>query len=143
MPHSDPGLLIAVVDYLERIAMEPMPENDVVGQVRVSIRRSMGTTTCNLTSIAQLFHRHPRKLQRQLAAGGVTFKQLLWEIRMESARNLLEKSNTEVVKLSRLLGYKNPGAFSKAFSKTHGISADRWRKKFVKAGNKEDIRQRK
>lgn len=138
LPHSDPELLTAVVGYLDRIALEPFPENDIVGQVEVSIKRSLGTPTCNLTSIAQLLCLHPRKIQRQLATRGLSFNHLLSKVRMDTARHIVETSNTELAKLSRLLGYNNPSAFSKAFSKVYGISPASWRKQVAaqrKKGN--------
>jgi len=132
MRNSDPELLKAVLDYLDRIASEAMPEADVVGQVRVCIKRSLGTSNCNLSSVAQQFHAHPRKLQRELGAKDATFNQLLSEERMACARHMLESSTTEVFKLSNLLGYGNPSAFSRAFTKTYGISPENWRKNLLK-----------
>jgi AraC-like DNA-binding protein len=69
-----------------------------------------------------------RTLQRRLREEGTTFKQLLQDARMQTARWHLSASSIDINLLSATLGYTDISAFSKAFRVAHGISPLQWRK---------------
>ena len=61
-------------------------------------------------------------LFRRLRAEGVTFEQVLDELRHKLALNHLGVSKTSVKQTARLLGYSDPSAFSRAFKRWTGSS---------------------
>ncbi|WP_444889399.1 AraC family transcriptional regulator [Microbulbifer sp. DLAB2-AA] len=101
---------------------------DIASQVRTLILQTLGAQQHNLAQVAQLVDTPVRTLQRHLRAAGTSFKQLLQEARMETARWHLRSSNIDIALLSASLGYTDTSAFSKAFRTVHGNSPLQWRK---------------
>ena len=56
-----------------------------------------------------------RSLQRRLHTLGITYSGIVEEVRCDEACRLLQKPETTVIKVSKLLGYKDPSSFSRAF----------------------------
>jgi len=73
-------------------------------------------------------------LQRALSEQDVTFKQLLFELRMEVAEHYLQSSALALSDLTEMLGYRNLSAFSRAFKNSHGESPEQWKKHREHAG---------
>ena len=63
-----------------------------------------------------------QKLFRSLRAEGVTFEQVLDELRHELALNHLSANKASVKQTARLVGYSEPAAFSRAFKRWTGAS---------------------
>ncbi|WP_226642633.1 helix-turn-helix transcriptional regulator [Microbulbifer variabilis] len=90
--------------------------------------QTLGAKQRNLAQVAQLMNIPVRTLQRHLSTAGTSFKQLLQDARMETARWHLRSSNIEIGLLSASLGYTDTSAFSKAFRAVHGYSPLQWGK---------------
>ena len=71
-----------------------------------------------------------RTLQRHLAIEGVTYEQLIDDIRKDLAEDLLKTTNLTVEEVAIQLGYSEVSAFSRAFKRWKGISPRnfRWQK---------------
>jgi AraC-like DNA-binding protein len=63
-----------------------------------------------------------RTLQRRLAAHGVSFNELLDQIRFDTAKQLLEDKAISVTDISGELGYTDPASFTRAFRRWAGVS---------------------
>lgn len=61
-------------------------------------------------------------LFRRLRADGVTFEQVLDELRHKLALNYLGVNKASVKQTARLVGYSDPSAFSRAFKRWTGVS---------------------
>ncbi|MFC6632998.1 AraC family transcriptional regulator [Microbulbifer taiwanensis] len=103
-------------------------EGDIAQQVRILILQTLGAQQHGLSQIAELIHIPARTLQRRLREAGTSFKQLLQDARMETARWHLRASSIDINLLSASLGYTDISAFSKAFRAVHGSSPLQWRK---------------
>ncbi|WP_438985743.1 AraC family transcriptional regulator [Aequoribacter sp.] len=101
--------------------------DDLATRVIHHIKQAMGSRYCSLEFIGQTMGIHPRTLQRQLAQEGVTFKQLLNQVRQGLAEEYLVNSSISVAELSSFLGYRNPSAFSRAFKRASGLSPEHWK----------------
>jgi AraC-like DNA-binding protein len=69
-----------------------------------------------------------RTLQRRLAAHGVSFNELLDQIRFDTAKQLLEDKVISVTDISGELGYTDPASFTRAFRRWAGVSPRQHRK---------------
>ncbi|GAB2887431.1 AraC family transcriptional regulator ligand-binding domain-containing protein [Microbulbifer echini] len=120
----------SLVQYFEEFTRALLLEHrgDVAGQVHTLILQTLGAQQHSLAQVAQLVDTPVRTLQRHLRAAGTSFKQLLLEARMETARWHLRASNIGIGLLSASLGYTDTSAFSKAFRTVHGRSPLQWRK---------------
>lgn len=69
----------------------------------------------------------PRTLQRRLDACGVTFADLLAEVRRALARERLRDGGTGVTELAMALGYSDAAHFIRAFRRWEGLTPTQWR----------------
>ncbi|SEA45182.1 AraC family transcriptional regulator [Microbulbifer marinus] len=122
--------------YFEEFTQQLLREyrGDIALQVRTLILQTLGAQQHGLAQIAELINIPPRTLQRRLREAGTSFKQLLQDARMETARWHLRASSIDINLLSASLGYTDISAFSKAFRVVHGCSPLQWRKKHRQPG---------
>jgi len=66
-------------------------------------------------------------LQRKLRDLGLSFTQLVDQIRQETAMAHLKQQHLSVTQLASLLGYSETSAFSRAFKRWFGLSPKQWR----------------
>jgi len=78
-----------------------------------------------------------RSLTRQLAKEGTSYAELLARVQQERACNFLRNPALSVTEIAYRLGYTEPAAFSRAFSKWTGLSPLRWRKRAGQASSSE------
>ena len=69
-----------------------------------------------------------RSLRRKLAAEGCSYQQLLDEVRLDKARELLADGRLGVEAIAQRLGYSEPAAFIRAFRRWTGSSPAAWRR---------------
>lgn len=97
--------------------MERLSVNETPGYVRQLLRDLLPSGRATLEKVADCMAVNPRTLQRRLAQEGNSFQQLLDETRQEMARHFLEDPSISMAQLSRLLGYADSSAFSRAFNR--------------------------
>ncbi|ANY80914.1 hypothetical protein BB934_24020 [Microvirga ossetica] len=97
----------------------------------VDLRRVLETELlkgpCTSIEIARLFSIHHRTLSRHLAREGVTFQQVVDEIRFTIARDLLTNTDMALDRISVMLRYSEPSAFTRAFRRWAGQPPSAWR----------------
>ncbi|MGV9869925.1 AraC family transcriptional regulator [Rhodococcus koreensis] len=101
---------------------------DVVGQVRRAVEESLHAGDCSVDQVAQLFSVHRITLYRHLARAGTTFEAVVDQTRRDLAEQFLSQTDLPLVEVSRLLGYRNQSAFSRAFRRWHDIPPLQWRR---------------
>ena len=79
--------------------------------------------------IAQLLAMSERNLTRQLGREGTSYTQLLARVQEERAKNFLRNRALTVSEIGYRLGYTEPAAFTRAFTRWVGISPLKWRKR--------------
>ena len=125
-PFTDPALR----DSLERAVqqLEASEPDSLAVQVRRALYPMVLSGTATLGNTARLFSLHERTMRRRLEADGTTFQQLLNEARFEVAQQLLRETQIAAAEIAAILGYSNPGAFSRAFRGWSGSTPRCWRK---------------
>ena len=124
---ADESLLAVVLNHLDSKKPDYRLDDNLATKTLHHIKQNLGTSQCNLESIAQLLDQKPRTLQRELQKHGVTFKSLLAGVRQDFARHYLRSSDISLVDLAEILGYRNVSAFSRAFKNKSGKSPNHWR----------------
>jgi AraC-like DNA-binding protein len=81
----------------------------------------------SLAGVANALGLHPRALHRRLAEAGATFKELVNEIRHETARQLLEQTSMPLGRIATLLGYADASSFTRSFRARAGMPPAAWR----------------
>jgi AraC-like DNA-binding protein len=77
--------------------------------------------------VAKLLGMSERNLTRHLAAEDTSYSALLVEVQAERAKNFLRSPILSVAQIAYRLGYTEPAAFTRAFTRWAGISPLKWR----------------
>ena len=70
-----------------------------------------------------------RTLQRRLLDLGLTYRELLDEVRLETACRLMERSETSLAEVAAALGYADPANFTRAFQRWTGKTPSAFRRR--------------
>ena len=132
-----PELKTFIDQYLNEL--ERAAPTQLEQKVELVIRQLIHTGECNLNSTANLLDVHPRTLQRRLANRGVSFQQLLDQVRKQIAVRYLQESEFSITQLSELLGYAESTVFSRAFRTWVGVSPSQF---ILRQGKRLRIRQK-
>jgi AraC-like DNA-binding protein len=73
--------------------------------------------------------RRSRHLPRRLAAIGITYSQLVGEVRSGTALRLVDDSGLTLAEISRILGYSDPAHFTRAFTRWTGMTPRDYRRR--------------
>jgi AraC-like DNA-binding protein len=126
MPASDPILLMLIKDAIRQLG-EGAREPELLDQARQAILAILHLGEPALEAIAHTLGLSDWTLQRRLREHGMSFTQLVDQIRQESAMAHLKQQNLSITQLATLLGYSETSAFSRAFKRWFGISPRQWR----------------
>jgi len=82
----------------------------------------------NIAFAAEIAATSVRTLQRRLKESGLTYSDLIGEIRFEAALRLLRETDATALEIALEVGYEDPSHFSRAFKRTAGISPREYRR---------------
>ena len=128
--------------YLNRqLKKHPYIQNSVHGSVKELLPSLLGVKKSNMNFVADSFGVHPKKLQRLLKDEGVSYQEILDEVRQAQAIRYLEDTDMAINKVSRLLDYTSEISFNTAFKRWFGMSPSNYRrhKKLVSSYTCESI----
>jgi AraC-like DNA-binding protein len=83
----------------------------------------------SLESVASRLRIGPRTLQRRLVDEGLSFRDLLNDVRTERARELLTETEAPVIDIAVELGYSSATHFTRAFRRSTGHTPSDLRRK--------------
>lgn len=116
-PQLDEDLLASSPRY-SRIK----PPRDFIGTLKLALRSYLRDGAPSLKLAADITCLSVRTLQRQLADEGLSYRDLLSEVRYEAAFNLMQDPDNTITHIAGLLGYSNSTHFARAFRRMTGIS---------------------
>ena len=100
---------------------------DAASQVRRACVRALIEGEVSVVRLAARLNSSRRTLNRRLAALGTTARAELGTARMLIAQQLLAATTLSITHIAGLLGYADGGAFTRAFSRSAGLSPSEWR----------------
>ena len=115
----------AANEGIRRLAVEflaekfPDPGTSTSQRVRLVLAETLSTAP-SITHVAALLAVHPRTLQRQLAAEGVTFEGILGEVRREAAHRLITTTDVSFGHVAELVGFSEQSTLSHAVRRWFG-----------------------
>jgi len=127
MPGSDPILLMLIKDAIRQLGDNVGSEADLLERARQTILASLHLGEPVLDEIAHRLGLSEWALQRKLRDQGLSFTQLVDQIRQDTAMAHLKQQHLSVTQLASLLGYSETSAFSRAFKRWFGLSPKHWR----------------
>jgi AraC-like DNA-binding protein len=116
--------------FLETQADAILPNMSVRTGVAEDVRRALASRAAlgaRMSSIARQLGMSERTLQRRLAGDGVSYQDLLEEVRKAAAGRHLDESPFAISEIAYLLGYSEPAAFHRAFKRWYGTTPEQFR----------------
>ena len=107
------------------------PSDEFVALVRSVIRKSLTTRSLTIDGCAQQVGVSSRTLQRNLIEAGWSFSQLLDQVRLEMAAELLADENNTLRQIASQLDYANASNFARAFQRLTGVTPTQFRQNFA------------
>ena len=139
--HFDPAILDVplarahpeLFRYLERRAEALRDElpSSIRARVRHLVERSLADGEPRIETLASELAMSARTLQRRLAEEGITFADLLDEVRRERAELLLRDPRLALSEIAFVLGYSEPSAFFRSFRRWTGTTPKAYRAKLM------------
>lgn len=103
-------------------------QQSVVPRVRQIVRKTLGTSNCCKTAVAEMLAMHPRTLQRRLADENTSFEVVRDELRRELATHYLCGTELSLSQLSALLGFPEQSALTRSCQRWFNTSPSQLRK---------------
>jgi len=123
---NDPGAAALARTFLESaLRHEADSIQDLCMQ---TIRALLPGGECSATQVARLLRMDRRSIHRHLAAGGLSYIDLLDQVRTDLVRHHLAESDLALSEIASLLGFSRLSSFSHWFGDQFGCSATAWRK---------------
>jgi AraC-like DNA-binding protein len=108
-------------DHCHTLAQRPLP-GDLGGMVQLQVEALLSDPSLTIDAVARSLGWSTRSLQRHLALHGITFSQLMSEIRLRQSRLLLEQTEKPILEIAMELGYSDASNFTRAFRRQMGVS---------------------
>jgi AraC-like DNA-binding protein len=107
---------------LMKARVDTLRQRSTRGRVEALLANMLHTDDVSIDAIAGKLGMGRHTLFRKLRAEGVTFKQVLSELRHKLATQYLSESKLAVNETAYLLGFSDPSAFSRAYKRWTGHS---------------------
>lgn len=114
----------------DRIVAEYLAElekDDIVSQVKYKIIQQLPSATLTEELIAKSLNKSLRSLQRKLTEQNTSYKKLLDVTRQDLAIQYIRDRRYSINEITYLLGFSEPGNFSRAFKRWTGSSPSTYR----------------
>ncbi len=103
-------------------------KSDIQSQIYYLLLQELSTGEPAVEFMAARLHLSVRTLQRKLREQGVSYKEILDEVRRELAYQYMQQSHISISEICYLLGYTHVSNFSRAFKRWSGITPVDWRR---------------
>lgn len=104
-----------------------LPPRSFVAEVEAVVARRMSGERPSVEKVAKSLSMSTRTLQRRLGEHGVSYQQVLDDVRHKTAVRLLQAEGLDVSEIAFLLGFEELNSFARAFHGWEGTTPKRWR----------------
>lgn len=109
---------------------------DALAKARALIARQLSEGELTLEQLAAGLDMGVRTLQRKLKEAGISYTQLVDNVRRELAEHYLADASLDLNDLAFLLGFSEQSAFQRAFKRWMGESPGAWRRRMQRQSSK-------
>ena len=117
---ADSNLHGILARHAEQLLQELPPLSDLSSRVRLLLSKQLGTGDTSLSHTAKQLAMAPSTLRRHLKQEGKTHREILDELRLQTALRHLKDRRLPVSEIAFLLGFGEVSAFDKAFKRWTG-----------------------
>jgi len=116
---ADPQLVALHDEAVERY-LGHLDRSDVVARARAEIFDRLPSGAVSEVAVARALNMATRTLHRRLGDHGLSFRQLVTEVRKELAARYVQEATLSLTDIAFMLGYSDGSAFSRAFRRWFG-----------------------
>jgi len=116
----------------ESIEDDNTTANNFIVKQAISYMEQHYKEKLQLTDVAEKVYVSHWHLSKLLNSTGKSFSDVLNEIRIENAKELMEDSSLHIADISERVGFADTAHFSRVFKKYTGMSANEYRNRFLK-----------
>ncbi|MCU0470192.1 MAG: AraC family transcriptional regulator [Arcicella sp.] len=128
--NANPNLFTLFEVHANHILQHLQPNESLKEKIKKEILQGLKGEEPTLSNIAKNLGIGIRSIQLKLKEEGVTFQQLLDEIRKNLATQHLKEAQLSTTDIAYLLGYSEPSVFFRSFKKWTGQTPTVYRKSF-------------
>jgi AraC-like DNA-binding protein len=132
----DPAMRELMLRLAEKQMLALARGDDALARARGLIAQQLSEGELTLEQLAARLDMGARTLQRKLRDAGLSYTQLLDQVRSELAEQYLADPKLDLNDLAFLLGFSEQSAFQRAFKRWKGESPGVWRKRLHKGLHK-------
>ena len=110
-----------------QLAKHPKAKQSISMMVAETIPGILGVKGTDIQHASQALDIHPKKLQRLLNDEGVSYSEVLDDVRKNIAARLLAESDISIVRLAKMLDYSSDRPFTTATKRWFGMPASHYR----------------
>jgi len=126
---ADPPVPVTTIEDLARARLEPGERASLLGAIRSQIRTQVLAGSVSQENTAGALQISVRTLQRELNGAGLTYREMVNNLRFERAAELLRDGSLSVSRIAETLGYSNSAHFTRAFRRESGLRPNEYRTK--------------
>ena len=127
-----PGASREMAQHNDQVAMaylERLDRDDIVNRVRTHVLNGLATGDVGRDEIAARMNMSGSALRAKLARRGLSFQQLLDDMRQKLALDYLEQSRLSITEIAFMLGFSDVSNFNRAFRRWTGRTPSSYREK--------------
>ncbi len=129
LPGGDEGLFRVLSSHAELLHAKRPDPDDLVQRARIEVLRVLKEGIPTIEDTAAAMGVGARTLQRRLSDRGLTFSQIIDQVREDQARDLIIAGSMSLSETAFFLGFANQSAFSRAFKRWTGQAPREFRRK--------------
>ena len=103
--------------------------HELIGQIRTRLAEMLPSGQPTLPALASALSMAPRTLQARLDERGLTFRQVLDQVRHEQAERLLQDPRSSLAEVALKLGFADQSSFQHAFKRWTSLTPGEFRRR--------------
>lgn len=127
LPFANPLMGATCRKLCEKLILRMSSQTDLVSRVSLLLLQG-NSEDMSVGRVARSLNLGERTLQRKLAELGLTFSELVGQIREQRAKSMLQISNMSIARIAQELGFAECASFSHAFKRWTGETPLGYRK---------------
>jgi AraC-like DNA-binding protein len=131
----DPRLKRILEEHAQQVLQNLESGDELLARVRKFVLGELPNGVPSLKSVCDLVGQNERTFQRTLAKMGLSFQDLVDELRMNLALEYI-RNDYNFLDIAMMLGYSEQSAFHRAFKRWTGMPPSRYKKTMVQTENK-------
>lgn len=132
LQQTNPHVMNMIQNEVSNIALKLSNRGSLSERIRGAIEQQRIHYNATQNEVAELFHISSRTLNRHLQHEGTSLKTILTELRIRSAKKLLEEGQYNIEQIAMKVGFSGRRTLDRIFIKHVGMSPAQYRSKIAR-----------